>query len=148
MANWIRVEGRSPADGRVKRLGQGDCVKTASIVAVLILLAGAVAHAQAPRPQSFRVEWEPRTDPGSRPGVEGYVYNDSEYRVGSVRLRLEILEAASQQVVGERFSWVYGHVPPRGRTFFVVPPPGPGQTYRITVESFDLIARESPRESP
>ena len=93
--------------------------------------------------ESFRVEWAPRTEPWVKPGVDGYVYNDSSYRVGNVRLRVETLDGANQPV-SERFSWVYGNIDARGRGHFVLPPPAAGGTYRITVVSCDPVAREAP----
>jgi hypothetical protein len=113
------------------------------IVAILtVLLFPAVAPAQRPQAESFRVEWV-RTPPGFRPAIEGYVYNDSEYRVSSVRLRIEVLDA-SNQVVGERFGWVYGDIGAGGRAYFVLPGPRSEETYRIAVESFFLVSRQAP----
>ena len=71
-----------------------------------------VARAQstsAPN-QALRVEWEREPVPRGGWAVEGYVFNDSRYRVGGVRLRVEVLDAGGA-VVGEGFGWVYGNVP-------------------------------------
>ena len=57
-------------------------------------------------------------------------------------LKVETLDSANQ-VTAERSVWVYGHVPAGGRAFFVVPlRPDDSETYRISVASYDLIARE------
>lgn len=104
--------------------------------------ATSVASAQRVDPQSFQVEWKKRTDPHLRPGLEGWVSNSSNYRVGSMLLKVETLDGANQ-VTAERSVWVYGHVPAGGRAFFVVPlRPDDMETYRISVTSYDLIARE------
>jgi hypothetical protein len=102
---------------------------------------------QAQVANSLRVEWQRTTTLGGRPAIEGYVYNDSQFRIGSVRLRVEILDS-SNQVVGETFGWVYGNISSRGRWPFSMPPPTAGESFRVTVESFYLIAREAPSESP
>ena len=63
-----------------------------------LLLLGAAAHAQEsgrPQPQSFRIEWA-RLPPTMRPGVEGYVYNDSSWRVTNVRLRAQVRQLADR----------------------------------------------------
>jgi hypothetical protein len=132
-------------------------VKTASLVVLVATLAlgglGAGAHAQSasPRADTLRVEWKKRTDPWLRPAVEGYVHNPSSYRIGTVLLKVQLVDAA-QRVVSERSAWVYGNIPAGDRGYFVVPilPGDRGNDYRITVESFVLISRESPGsvESP
>lgn len=112
--------------------------------ALLGLLLAPAAHAQTlVSLESFRVEWTTRTEPWMKPGVEGYVYNDSVYRVSNVRLRIETLDQGNQPV-SERFSWVHGNIDARGRGYFVLPPPEAGRTYRITVVSCDPISREAP----
>lgn len=109
---------------------------------LLPLLASATAHAQTVPPSSFRIEWA-RTSEAFRPAVEGYVYNGSEYRVGSVRLRVEVLDG-SNRVLTERFAWVYGNIDAGGRAYFVLPSLESNTTYRITVESFFVISRQTP----
>lgn len=113
------------------------------VAAILtVLLFPAVAPAQRPQVESFRVEWS-LTPSGFRPAIEGYVYNDSEYRVSSVRLRIEVLDA-SNRVMSEKFGWVYGDIGARGRAYFVFPAPRSDETYRIAVESFFLVSRQGP----
>ncbi|MBI2206139.1 MAG: hypothetical protein HYU41_20080 [Candidatus Rokubacteria bacterium] len=114
--------------------------------AMLVATTGADVAAEGgdrPSPQSFEVAWKRRTDPNLRPGIEGWVYNPSGYRVSSVLLRVQVLDA--DRVVSEKRAWVYGHIPAGGRGFFVIPvAPDDRATYRIVVDSFDLISRESP----
>jgi hypothetical protein len=117
---------------------------------VWALFGVATAQTLADVRQSLRVEWQRTTESWRRPGIEGYVYNDSSYRIGGVRLRLETLDA-SDQVVSETFGWVYGNIRAGSRAYFLVPvAPGSDkvQNVRVTVESFHPIARESPGESP
>jgi hypothetical protein len=97
--------------------------------------------------QMLRVEWQPTTETFSRPALVGFVYNDSTFRIGSVRLRVEALDGTNQ-VLSEVLAWAYVDVPARGRGAFRVARPREGESFRISVESFVLIARESPpRES-
>jgi hypothetical protein len=114
---------------------------------VLVLVSAATAQTHRDIAQSLRVEWQRTTEPWRRPGIEGYVYNDSPYRIGGVRLRLETL-GVSDQVVSQTFGWVYGNIRAGGRTYFLIPLPSGGEPLRVTVESFHSIARESPAESP
>lgn len=114
------------------------------LLSVLLLATAAWGQGtDRPQPQSFRVEWQPRAGLWARPGVEGYVYNESAYRVGNVRLRVQLLDA-SERVLEERFAWIYGDIGAGSRGYFVLPAPGAGRTYRIAVESFDLISRQAP----
>jgi len=116
-----------------------------------VLMSCVVASAQAPAEaevaKSLRVEWERSTASWKRPSIEGYVYNDSSYRIGSVRLRVESLDGENH-VVDERLAWVYGNINAGGRWYFSVPLPTSGNTFRVSVESFHLVARETSRESP
>jgi hypothetical protein len=115
---------------------------------LVLALAGEVtAQPQAEVARLLRVEWEPLTQEWTRPRLAGHVYNDSTYRIGSVRLRVEILDAASQQPVREELAWIYVNVPARGRAYFSVQRPK-GDAFRVTVESFVLIAVEPPVETP
>jgi hypothetical protein len=94
--------------------------------------------------EALRVEWD-RAE--IRPGIEGYVYNDSPYRIGLVRLRV-ITRDDGGQTPGELLAWVYGNVPARGRCYFSVRVPKAREIVGITIESFKLIAREETPESP
>jgi hypothetical protein len=114
----------------------------AVVLALLALLVGDFAAAQDPGPaaSTFRVEWERRTG-FWRPAIEGYVYNQSEYRIGNVRLRITVVDATGKPLA-EKTGWVYGAIDAGGRGHFVLPLPESGQTYTIVVDSFDLLARQ------
>jgi len=122
---------------------------TLGVVIALPSLDVATVNAQtnAEVAQLLRVEWQPTTETWSRPALTGFVYNDSTFRIGSVRLRVEALDAANR-VLSEALAWAYVDVPARGRGPFRVARPREGETFRVTVESFVLIAREAPPQSP
>lgn len=115
-----------------------------TLVALVLVVVAPEASAQRPTAETFKVEWKRRTDPWVRPGIEGWVHNPSNFRVGSMSLKLQTLDA-NNQVVSEKRVWVYGHVPPGGRSSFVIPLSRDDQaSYRIVVDAFDLIAQEGP----
>jgi hypothetical protein len=115
-------------------------------VAALGLAGGAAAQPQAEVARQLRVEWEALAEEWTRPRLVGYVYNDSTYRIGSVRLRVQVLDA-SDKVVRDDLAWIYIDVPARSRAQFSVRRPE-GSGYRVTVESFVLISREAAPETP
>ena len=113
-------------------------------VAALVVVA-AVAQAQSPgrpTPESFRFEWA-RRSPSMRPGVDGYIYNDSRWRVTNMRIRAVVVDAAGTKV-RESVVSVWGNSVPGTRTFFVLPAIGEGETYQLTVITFDLISEQTP----
>jgi hypothetical protein len=114
---------------------------------LLGVIGGASAQGLTEVATRLRVEWEPGTDKWGPPRLVGYVYNDSTYKIGSVRLRLQTLDS-SNEVVGETLAWIYVSVPARGRAYFSVRRPSGGEGFRLTVESFVLISRESIEETP
>ena len=126
-------------NGAVRRLFLGG-------VLVLTLTVGVAAQPQVEVAKLLRVEWDTQAEAWTRPRLAGHVYNDSSYRIGSVRLRVEVLDAA-QPKVREELAWIYVDVPARGRAYFSVRRPG-GEAFRVTVESFVLIARETINETP
>jgi len=83
----------------------------------------------------------------SRPGIEGYVHNDSSYRIGLVRLRV-LTRDESGHTPAEMLEWVHGNVPAHGRSYFSVRTPQAREVEEVAIESFNLIAREGPSESP
>ena len=114
-------------------------------LALALLLLGPAVNAQEPgrpQPHSFRIEWA-RLPPTMRPGVEGYVYNDSRWRVTNVRLRVQAMDG-SGRVVRESVAPVWGNVVPRERAFFTLPALADGESYELAVVSFDLISQEGP----
>ena len=114
---------------------------------VLALAGAAAAQLQAEVARLLRVEWQPLSEEWTRPRLVGHVYNDSIYRIGSVRLRLQSLDA-SDQVLREDLAWIYVDVPARGRAYFSVQRPPGAQSFRVSVESFLLISREQFGETP
>jgi hypothetical protein len=111
------------------------------------VVGGAAAQSQMDVARLLRVEWEPGTDKWGPPRLVGHIYNDSTYRIGSVRLRVQTLDS-SDSVVGETLAWVYVSVPARSRAYFSVRRPSGSDAFRLTVESFVLISRESIEETP
>jgi len=120
--------------------------QSALLIAVAALvIAAAVAQAQSPgrpTPESFRFEWA-RHAPSMRPGVDGYIYNDSRWRVTNLRIRAVVVDAAGAKV-RESVASVWGNSVPGTRTFFVLPAIGEGETYQLMVISFDLISEQNP----
>jgi hypothetical protein len=117
-----------------------------AVVLALVLVVG-VAPAQTPEPrvaEALRVQWERVSE---RPAIEGYVYNDSDYRIGLVRLRVAVRETPGRPPA-ETLAWVYGNIPARGRWYFRVRVPRQHEVLGVTVASFHLIARDPPPESP
>jgi hypothetical protein len=115
------------------------------IAAAALVVVAASAQAQAPgRPttESFLIEWV-RRPPSMRPGVDGYIYNDSRWRVTNIRVRAVVVDAAGTKV-RESIVSVWGNAVPGTRTFFVLPSIGEGEIYQLTVVSFDLISEQTP----
>jgi hypothetical protein len=112
----------------------------------LALVGGAFAQSQAEVAKLLRVEWEAAAEEWTRPRIVGHVYNASVYRIGSVRLRVQVLDSGGQ-VVRDELAWIYVNVPARGRAYFSLRRPT-GDAFRVTVESFVLIARENVDETP
>ena len=107
-------------------------------------LLPAVPSAQMGGPvASLRAEWSP--DPIPRGGwmLEGYVYNSSDYRMTGVRLAVDVLNASGEPEA-RALGWVQGDVPARGRSYFSVPLPKKGASYRVTVLSANPVSRDAP----
>jgi len=110
-------------------------------VAICLLSPGVYAQSSTPSPESFRIEWNRR--PGwMRPGVDGYLYNDSRWRVTNVRVRAQVLDG-SGSVLRETVVSVFGNAVPGARTFFVLPPLKETESYQLKVLTFDLISQEA-----
>ena len=124
--------------------------RRALVLVLAMLLAGTSSYAQSDRPtaESFRIEWARR--PGwMRPGTDGYLYNESRWRVTNVRIRAQVVDG-SGRVVRETVVSVFGNAVPGTRTFFALPTLAEGENFQLAVASFELIAREGParQESP
>ena len=118
--------------------------RRALLLVLAMLLAGTLSYAQSDRPtaDSFRLEWSRR--PGwMRPGTDGFLYNESRWRVTNVRIQARALDG-SGRLVRETTVSVFGNSVPGVRTFFSLPPLAEGESFQLEVVSFDLIAREGP----
>ncbi len=107
----------------------------------LMLATTAAWGGDRPANDSFRVSWEPEPDPVAA-RIEGRVHNDSSFRVTDVRLQVEGLDAGGQPV-GRTFAWAFGDIGPGGETSFVVEGMRGAVTYRIAVDSFDLVSSDA-----
>ena len=120
--------------------------RRALLIAVAALVAAAaIAQAQSsgrPTAESFRIEWV-RRPPSMRPGVDGYIHNDSRWRVTNLRIRAVVVDAAGA-VVRESVVSVWGNSVPGTRTFFTLPSIAEGEIYQLTVVTFDLISEQTP----
>jgi len=123
---------------RMTRLSVGFMVAG---LLVLGFVDMAASQGQAGVARLLRVEWEQVTEACCPPRLVGQIHNGSAYRVGSVRLRVETLDG-SNQVVRETLAWIYVTVPARSTAQFSLRRP-PGDAFRLSIESFVLIARES-----
>src|SRR2546430_3726398 len=108
----------------------------------VVVVTGQAQGTGRPPPESFRIEWV-RRPPSMRPGVDGYIYNDSRWRVTNIRLRAVVVDAAGA-VVRESIVSVWGNAVPGTRTFFVLPSIGEGEIYQLTVVTFGLISEQTP----
>ena len=136
----------SSAQERLRRTDVITRLAGAICLALLVTLVGLVSAQtlESRVADALRVQWG-RVD--SRPGIEGYVYNDSSYRIGLVRLRV-LTRDESGHTPAEMLAWVDGNVPAHGRSYFGVRTPQAREVVGVTIESFNLIAREGPSESP
>lgn len=116
--------------------------RRALLLVLAMVLAGTSSYAQSDRPTaaSFRMEWS--RHPGwMRPGTDGFLYNESPWRVTNVRVQARAMDGAGR-LVRETVVSVFGNSVPGTRTFFALPPLAEGETYELEVVSFDLVARE------
>ena len=125
------------------------------ILACATVMAGMMAPmlvmAQVPPPREtegqFRFDLEEADSPRGK-GVEGYIYNQSQWRITNVRLRVQSVDP-NGTVTNESSGWVVGDVKAGGRSYFYVPVPAHAASYRATVQSFDKVGFEGSRpEAP
>jgi hypothetical protein len=89
-----------------------------------------------PTDQDLRLEWTAAEDRRGRPIVSGYVYNQrAGSYASSMRLQVEALDA-SGQAVGSTTGFVFGDVPPSGRSYFEIKAPARAASYRVTIQTF------------
>src|SRR5437762_11063931 len=103
----------SSAQERSRRTNVITRLAGAICLALLVTLVGLVSAQtlESRVADALRVQWG-RVD--SRPGIEGYVYNDSSYRIGLVRLRV-LTRDESGHTPAEMLAWEVGRASCRGR---------------------------------
>src|SRR6266705_2415720 len=74
-------------------------LRRALLLTLATLLVSARGHAQGdrPTPDSFRIEWA-RRPTWMRPGTDGYLYNDSRWRLTNVRVRAQVVDGGGRVV--------------------------------------------------
>jgi hypothetical protein len=111
------------------------------LLVVVLACAGVSAQDATPAGPSFRAEVEPDLLGRRGPAIVGWLYNDHEFAISNVRLRVEVLDDGGQ-ALGNGEGWVYGNVPARGRAYFFVGVPRYASSYRVTVIRFDRLQFE------
>ena len=117
-----------------------------AVVAVCGLAPLDVVSAQsteAETARALRLEWKPSVQ---RRGIEGFVYNDSQYRIGLMRLKIQLRDGTAPTT--ETHAWVYGNISAQSRSPFWARLNQPGEVVAVTIESFRLIAREPVPDAP
>jgi hypothetical protein len=112
---------------------------TAAILAlgpVAMPMPAAAASAPSGIDPRIRLDWEAGTRRGSKPVIQGYVYNDYGRPATDVHLLVETLDA-SGAVTARTIGFVQGVVQFNDRVYFEVPLKAAGASYRVTVTSFD-----------
>src|SRR5262249_55454983 len=90
--------------------------------------------------QHLSVTWA-TTQRHGRLEVEGYVKNDSPYRVGNLRVLVDSLDDTGR-IVDQRVSWVPGDLGGGSRIYFEVPVK-PAAHYPLCVFSYDRVDEAS-----
>lgn len=112
-----------------------------ALFTLALLSAGARAQSLPPAGASFRADAEPDLLGRRGPAITGWLYNDHEFAVTNVRVRVDVLDDGGQALVSGE-GWVYGNVPARGRAYFFVSVPRYGAGYRVAVLRFDRLQFE------
>jgi len=90
----------------------------------------------------FHVSWEPEPEGKTpTPRIEGFVRNDSPYRVTDVQLEVEGL-GADKRSVGRRVVWALGDIESGRQSSFVIEAMPGAVTYRISVSAFDVVSTD------
>ena len=120
--------------------------KLVALAMIVTTIAGClVTRATADEHDGFRFEAE-QTESHRGRAVAGWAYNDLPWRITNVRLRVDCLDDRGT-VTESAMGWVLGDVSAGGRGYFYVPVSSPAPKVRVTVQSFDKVAREVP-EAP
>ena len=112
-----------------------------ALLTLALLAPGAAAQSPTPAGSAFRAEAEPDLLGRRGPAITGWLYNDHDFTVSNVRVRVDVLDDGGQPLVSGE-GWVYGNVPARGRAYFFVTVPRYGAGYRIGVLRFDRLQFE------
>ena len=112
-------------------------VGVVAVCGLALVSVTAAQSAEAEVAKALRIEWKPSTQ---RRGIEGFVYNDSQYRIGLMRLKLDVRDGASPPT--QMHAWVYGNIAAQGRSPFWARLTQPGEVVGVTIESFRLISRD------
>jgi hypothetical protein len=116
--------------------------RAVALALVATALLAARAPAQTPAAGgAFRADAEPDLLGRRGPAITGWLYNDNDFTVTNVRVRVDVLDAGGQPVASGE-GWVYGNVPARGRAYFFVTVPRYGARYRVVVMRFDRLQFE------
>jgi len=117
-------------------------------IASMTISPAAVGMAQTPIEDApFRFDLAQAASPRGL-AVEGFVYNGLPWLITNIRLRVDSVDGDGT-VIASASGWVIGDVKAGGRGYFWVPVSSPAKTYRVTVQSFDMVAVEAPRaEAP
>ena len=92
--------------------------------------------------QWFHVTWDHRGY-GPVPTIQGYVQNDSPFRVTNVRLQIDGLDGGGRPVA-QAFGWTFGDIARGDRGYFTAPAIPGAAAYQITVSSFDVVSGGGP----
>jgi hypothetical protein len=115
----------------------------ASLAAIALIAVPAHPQDVVPDQSLIHVELGPEKDTVAGAFVTGSVKNDSRYRIGDVRLRVEIRDPEGR-LLDAVSGWVYGDVPPGETEPFRVLVPVHGDHVQVTIESFDRVSAEGP----
>jgi hypothetical protein len=88
--------------------------------------------------QSFRVDWTVSPGEQGKARISGYVYNDNGDPAEQVQLRITELNASGLPGASV-VTPIDETVPAFDRAYFDVQVPGPAASYRVAVESFNLL---------
>jgi len=115
------------------------------VVATMAVIIGAATAASAQTAiagddGTFRFQFEQSKSPRGL-AVEGYVYNSLPWRITTVRLQVDSIDA-NGTLVASASGWVLGDVAAGGRGYFYVPVSAEAPTYRPRVQSFDRVMRQ------
>jgi hypothetical protein len=116
---------------------------------VSILSAAVVTTAQTPagdEQNAFRFQFA-ETASHRRLAVEGSIFNGLPWTITDVRVQVECVDGEGT-VTSSSVGWVLGTVRAGDRGYFYVPVASRAAAYRVTVQSFNKIARETPQQSP